>query len=58
MFSITEIMFSIAEIVIYHIIKKHHTQWCNLNLNSVLTRVQHITAPPFLIWPDNLIVTI
>ena len=35
-------MLSIAEISVYRIIKKYHTQWHNLKLNRVLARGQHI----------------
>ena len=34
---------SITEISVYCIIKKYHTQWCNLKLNRVLARGQHIS---------------
>ena len=36
-------LLSIAEISLYCIIKKYHTQWHNLKLNRVLTRGQHIS---------------
>ena len=42
-------MLSIAEINVYHIIKKYHTQWHNLKLNGVLARGQHLSqalTPP------------